>query len=127
GHFFPALWVNYSPALTDDKNYLFSLYPNDLIYVESRSKINFKLTQDKEKESTLEPEFSCSKILGYYQGCDVANGAINIITPDGTYLKHNQGVKRLKRFEKYQVDILGKSYPVKSEVRRKIIIKQKAR
>lgn len=111
----------------DEKDFLFSLYPNDLIYVESKKEMIFKIPPQKRKNSTLEPEFSCHKIFGYYQGTDRYAGAIDILTDDGAYLDHGQGVKRLLKIKKYQVDVLGNIHLVKKEIRRKFIIKQKAR
>lgn len=111
----------------DEKDFLFTLYPNDLIYVESKKEMIFKIPSKKRKNSTLEPEFSCHKIFGYYQGTDRYGGVIDILTDDGAYLDHGQGVKRLLKIKKYQVDVLGNIHLVKKEIRRKFIIKQKAR
>lgn len=111
----------------DEKDFLFTLYPNDLIYVESKKEMIFKIPPKKRKNSTLEPEFSCHKIFGYYQGTDRYGGVIDILTDDGAYLDHGQGVKRLLKIKKYQVDVLGNIHLVEKEIRRKFIIKQKAR
>ena len=89
--------------------------------------INFKVTKDKSEDSTLKPQFDCLSVLGYYEGTDIATGAINVITHDDSYLKHGQGVKTLVSLKKYQVDILGNVHPVKKEKRQAFSIKQKAK
>ena len=111
----------------DDKDFQFSLYPNDVIYVESKRKINFKVIKEKSKDSTLEPQINCLSVLGYYEGTDIATGSINVITHDNSYLKHGQGVKTLVKLKKYQVDILGYVHPVHKEKRQAFSIKQKAK
>lgn len=108
----------------DDKDFLFSLYPNDLIRIEGKQEVLFSLVNE---DSNLCKEFKSNQILVYYVKTGIANGTITVITNDHCYQKLSLGVKTLKSMEKYQVDVLGEVYPVKKEVRQKFTIQQKAR
>ena len=123
--------VAYKPyeewKLMDDKNFLFSLYPNDLIEVESKRDIKFALTKEAKKESTLEQSFLTRKVLSYYQGTNISTAAIHLINHDKTYEQTSLGVKTLKSIKKFQVDVLGEIHPIKKEARQKFTIQQKNR
>lgn len=82
--------------MTEDYNFKFSLYPNDLI----------KIKKKNEKEIYL-----------YYNSTHRGTGAINTITVNGEKKVNGIGVKNLEIFEKYQVDILGNISKVKKEKR----------
>lgn len=99
-----------------DEDFIFSLYPNDLINIESKRDIKFTVSQ---KESTLSESCLVKKIFAYYVGTDIATGSIKVIINDNTYFARGLGIKTLIKFEKYQVDVLGNISKVGKETRRK--------
>ena len=82
--------------MTEDYNFKFSLYPNDLVKIKKKN--------DKE-------------IIAYYTGTDRSTAAITLLKPDGSESIRGIGVKSLETFEKYQVDILGNISKIKKEKR----------
>ena len=88
--------------IDDSFEFLFSLYPNDLVRVK------------------LKKEFH----LGYYAGCDRSTGCINLWAHDRNQqvgkdgLIRGIGVKTAIAVEKYNVDVLGNCYPAPPEIRR---------
>ncbi len=90
------------PHVDETYQFLYSIYPNDLI----------KITQKG-------PSFT-----GYYAGCDRGSGNVNLwahdraetIGKDG--LIRGIGVKTALALEKFNVDVLGHIYPAPPEVRR---------
>lgn len=102
---------SYDEWLEMDENYtfLYSLYSNDLLYIKSKKGIKL-IKSDKTTKSVEEGCF-------YYKGTDIATGSINFITHDGQYSAKSVGVKTLIHFEKFEVDLLGNYYKVKSEPR----------
>ena len=93
----------------EERHFLFSLYPGDLVRVVSQKPINMKL---KNKKSQGEPELLRKEWLGYYVGIDIASACVDITNHERKYEKHGLGVKTLLAFEKYQVDPLGEYHPV---------------
>ena len=98
----------------DEKNFLFSLCQNDLIYLERKSAIKFKV---KNSESTLEKEIVRNKGIVYFEGGDISTAAISITTPEDAYFSRGLGFKTLQKVQKYQVDVLGNYTLVKKEKR----------
>lgn len=96
-----------------DANFLFSLYPNDLIRITHRKKLKLKPTQ---KGSKL-PEYETTSELLYYICSDISSAAISGITHDGNYEIAGCGIKKLDKLEKYTVDILGEYHKVSTETR----------
>ena len=97
----------------DEKDFLFSLYPNDLFFV--RGKDEIKLAK-KFKESSLPPEEQATFL--YFVSMDISDSSITCINHDNSYWKKSLGVKTLECFEKYTVDILGEYHKVEKETRR---------
>lgn len=97
----------------DDADFIFSLYPNDLIKITSKKSTSMKL---KNEGASLDKEISFKEKLLYYIKLNIATGKITFITNDASY-EGEKGVKRLDKLEKYTVDILGNYYPVKKEKR----------
>ena len=114
----PALDLLSCPPLTfteiDEGNFLFSLCQNDLIYLERKSAIKFKV---KNSESTLEKEIVRNKGIVYFEGGDIATAAISVTTPEDAYFSRGLGFKTLQKVQKYQVDVLGNYTLVKKEKR----------
>ncbi|MGN1467043.1 MAG: type II CRISPR RNA-guided endonuclease Cas9 [Ruminococcus sp.] len=98
----------------DDKNFIFSLYPNDLIRVVAKKDMEFSLAC---KESTLPKKLIANDILLYYKCCGITNASLTVINHDNTYTIPSLGVKRLVSLEKYQVDVLGNVHKVRKEKR----------
>lgn len=98
----------------DDKDFIFSLYPNDLIKVTSVSECVFSLVNDK---STLPPKTSAREFFVYYKNASISTASITVINHDNTYKISSLGVKTLQKIEKYQVDVLGNYHKVKKEKR----------
>lgn len=91
----------------DDKNFIFSLYPKDLIYIKGKNKI--KLNPNNKKEKSIEVD----EILAYYVKAGISVASITIQTHDNKYIQANLGIKSLQKLEKYEVDILGNYHKVK--------------
>lgn len=111
--------VAYKPyadwPVMDDSNFIFSLYPNDLIKFEHKNSVKFAKVN---KESTLNDFYSTKSEIVYFKGCNINTGAITIINHENTYVVSSLGVKTLPSLEKYQADVLGNYTKVKKEVRK---------
>ena len=99
----------------DDKDFLFSMYPHDLIYVERKE----AFTLDAPKNSSLDPTISKTKGLFYYRSFDSNTGSFKIYTHDSSYSKKSLGGKTLSCLKKYTVDILGNYSEVSLPEKRK--------
>lgn len=97
-----------------DEDFVFSLYPNDLIRVTHRKAMTLSITN---KGSTLPESKSTKSELLYYRGADISVGAISCVTHDSAYFIRGIGIKTLEKLEKYTVDVLGEYHPVKHETR----------
>ena len=98
----------------DEDDFVFSLYPNDLVRIRFSKEMKFSLSR---KDSTLPDERVMQEGLFYYRGTNISTGAIGIINHDNTYVIHGLGVKRLPLMEKYQVDVLGNISKIGKEKR----------
>lgn len=99
----------------DDKDFLFSMYPNDLIYVERKEV--FELTAPK--NSSLDPTISKTKGFFYYRSFNSNTGSFKIYTHDSSYYKESLGGKTLSCLKKYTVDVLGNYSEVSLPEKRK--------
>lgn len=99
----------------DDRDFLFSMYPNDLIYVESKK----AFTLDAPKNSSLDPTISKTKGFFYYRSFDSNTGSFKIYTHDRSYSKKSLGGKTLSCLKKYTVDVLGNYSEVSLPEKRK--------
>ncbi|MCL2566116.1 MAG: type II CRISPR RNA-guided endonuclease Cas9 [Defluviitaleaceae bacterium] len=97
----------------EEKDFLFSLYPNDLIHIKARRPMSFSKVN---KESKLPEKIEKEEEFVYYKGADIATGSITVINHDNSY-KTRPGTKTLSIFEKYQVDVLGNTSKVGRETR----------
>lgn len=98
----------------NEKDFQFSLYNNDLVFIERDSPINFSLTNEK---STLPSKFSTERTFVYYQKGNISNAAIKVETPDGAYVFNGLTLNTVRKIGKYQVDVLGNYTLVKKEKR----------
>lgn len=92
----------------DDKDFIFSLYPGDLVKVESPKKSGLKLKTPDKKHEKCE-----KKWLLYYVSAGIGSGNISVTSHDRRYLQESMGIKSLKSFEKYEVDVLGNYHKVR--------------
>lgn len=83
----------------DDKNFIFSLYSRDLIYVESDKGVQIKNIEDD--------VFRVNELYAYFTGADTSTASIAGKFHDSRASFRGLGIQGLKRFEKCQVDILG--------------------
>lgn len=97
-----------------EEDFIFSLYPNDLIRATHKTEI--KLTVQN-KDSSLQPTISRKSPLLYYKKTSISSGSITCITHDNTYQIPSLGVKTLVSLEKYTVDVLGNYHRVEKEHR----------
>ena len=107
------------PEMSDD-DFIFSLYPNDLIKVTHKSGVSLTVVN---KDSTLPPAMEGKEFMLYYRGTGIATGAISAINHDNSYGIPSLGVKTLEKLEKYTVDVLGEYHAVGKEVRQQFNIK----
>lgn len=101
--------------MTDD-DFVFSLYPNDLIRIYSKKMIGLNVTNKKsDLQSKITVEGNSGLFL-YYKGLDVSTAFLKGITHDNTYEIRSIG-KTMQRIEKYDVDVLGNVTMIKKEKR----------
>ena len=98
----------------DEKNFLFSIYPKHLIYLESIKPIQL---HSKYIKSSIEN----NKLLVYFNSADISGATIGITSTDNNFSAKGIGIKGLIQIKKYEVDVLGNYYEVKKEDRRRRI------
>lgn len=98
----------------DDKDFIFSLYPNDLLRVTHKTKL--KLTK-AQKESTLPDTYETKQEMLYYISANIHTAAIGCRNHDNTYEIGGMGIKTLEKLEKFTVDVLGEYHKVEKEPR----------
>ena len=73
-----------------DEDFIFSLYPNDLICATSKNGITLNVCR---KDSTLPPTVESKSFMLYYRGTNISTGGISCITHDNAYEIGGLGVK----------------------------------
>ena len=96
-----------------DEDFIYSLYPNDLIYFSSKKIVGFK--NNNKSSEILGVDMSEGYL--YYTGADISTASINVDFVDNSFSKHGLGVKTLKEFRKFTIDVLGNIHEVKKEKR----------
>lgn len=99
-----------------DDNFLFSVYPNDLIRVTAKKNLKLSCTFE---DSTLAKTVESNDLFFYYITSNIHTAAIMVIINDNSYEIGGMGIKTLKSIEKYQVDVLGNYFKVGKEKRQK--------
>ena len=99
--------------IMDDKDFLFSLYSNDMIHVVAKRDLSFTAAEGSSLTATMETKDTCV----YYKTADISTGNIKVITHDNSYEKRSFGIKTLLQLEKCEVDVLGNISFVKKEKR----------
>lgn len=98
----------------DDSDFVFSLYPDDLILLSAKKQVKLQLVN---KGSSLPAARSLRENeLLYYAAADISVAAINCRTHDNAYIAR-LGLKTIPKIEKYQVDMLGNVTKVEKEKR----------
>ncbi len=92
-------------------DFLFALYYNDLIFIESKKAFNLKSSNQNEKHT-----ISADRGFFYYKGINISTGAANIINHDNSY-EVSIGFKTLLKIQKYTVDVLGEKHLIEREKR----------
>ena len=105
-----------------EEDFLFSLYPKDLIRVQSKDGITLTLANSK---ATGEKEIFRHDMMLYYRGASISTASLTVETNDGRYMKGSLGVKTLLSIEKYQVDAPGNYTKVKLPEKRVPFSKQR--
>ena len=98
----------------DEKNFIFSLYPNDLLHVTHKKNLKLSLAN---KESTLPASREVKDAFLYYTSANIFTSAISVRNHDNTYLISGLGIKTLEKLEKYTVDVLGEIHKIEKEPR----------
>ena len=98
----------------EERNFLFSLYADDLIEVARKKIMPFTIVNS---DSTLPAAYETTHEIVYYAGLDISSGNIKVTTHDNSYSLRGLGIKTLKTLQKYEVDILGNVREVKIENR----------
>ncbi len=105
-----------------EEDFLFSLYPNDLIRITGKKPLTFSKIH---KESDLPDTISGYSMMAYYKGMNISTGAITCISHDNAYKQAGFGAKTLVCLEKFTVDVLGEYHKVGKEVRQPFRIKKR--
>lgn len=98
----------------DDKDFIFSLYPNDLIKIKAKKQMKFNVNL---KDSTLPKEKYADELFVYYKNAGIAVAQFGVITNDNSYSQTSLGIKSLLSIEKYTVDPIGNVHKVNKEKR----------
>lgn len=93
-----------------EKDFAFSLYPNDLVYI--RSKKGISVSYVAGSKCKLE------EVYGYFNNADISTASIQIGAHDNSFMARGIGIQNLDKLDKYQVDILGNRSLVKKETRK---------
>lgn len=100
-----------------DEDFLFSVYPNDLLLVEHKNEMKFSANF---KDTKLPKEYSTKQEFVYFKKAGISVASINVVTHDNGYGIASLGIKTLKNIEKYYVDVLGNRYRAPKEERKAI-------
>ena len=103
-----------------NEDFIFSLYPNDLIYIRNTKPIT--LTK-RRKDSDLPDTVIDYAFMVYYQGMNISGGTISCLSHDSAYEKQSLGVKTIQVIEKYTIDVLGEYHKVSKETRQPFHLK----
>ncbi|MBR1565227.1 MAG: type II CRISPR RNA-guided endonuclease Cas9 [Oscillospiraceae bacterium] len=97
-----------------EENFVFSLYPNDLLHVTHKKNLKLSLAN---KESTLPTTLEAKEAFLYFISANISTAVISCRNHDNTYQIASLGVKTLEKLEKYTVTVLGEVHKVEKEPR----------
>lgn len=86
-----------------DEDFIFSLYPGDLIYIKNKRGFNMVSMKKEFKKEKL----FVNEIYGYYIKCGINSSSIALSTHDRMYWQPSLGIRGLECIKKYEVDVLG--------------------
>lgn len=98
-----------------DEDFLYSIYPNDLLHIKSSTPKKFTKNIQKGKEND---SFEAEEAFVYYIKAGIGTGSITVVTHDNNYTIQSLGIKTLNCIEKYHVDVLGNKYKAAVEERK---------
>lgn len=98
-----------------DEDFLYSIYPNDLLYIKSSTPKKFTKNIQKGKKND---SFEAEEAFVYYIKAGIGTGSITVVTHDNNYTIKSLGIKTLSCIEKYHVDVLGNKYKAAVEERK---------
>ena len=93
----------------EDKNFIFSLFPRDLVKIKSKN--GWEVTLPNGEKKILNEEYM------YYNKTGISTASVSLFSHDKSFEIPSVGVKTLLCFEKYKVDVLGNITKVKKEKR----------
>lgn len=99
-----------------EEDFLFSVYPNDLLHIKAKKAIKFTVSN---KDSSLPKEILRNDVLVYYNGADISTASVKVLSHDNSYFVRGLGIKTLMSIEKYTVDPLGNYSKVGREPRQR--------
>lgn len=98
----------------DDSNFVFSLYPGDLIFIKSKQPLTlFK----KNSEASGDNEIYRDEALLYFKGADINTTRWEYVTHDRKYEGRTR-IKNLLDIQKFEVDELGNCHRVSQPEKR---------
>lgn len=97
-----------------DENFVFSLYPNDLLRATHKTRLKLAKAQE---DSTLPDTYETKQEMLYYISADIAAASITCRNHDNSYRIRGMGIKTLEKLEKFTVDVLGEYHKVEKEPR----------
>jgi len=99
-----------------EEDFLFSLYPNDLVWLEHKKSLPLKLNKHNETGSLVDKIEKKGEYL-YFKGVGIGDSAMVAINHDNSY-EFKSSTKTLVAFEKWEVDVLGNISKIGKEPRK---------
>ena len=87
--------------ITDEDQFLFSLYQNDVIHISHNKGITLKYNGENSGPEKI------TDFIGYYVGTNIFTSSLSIRASDSSYVAEGVGIASLPLIEKMQVDYLG--------------------
>lgn len=103
--------------IMQERNFIFSLYPGDAVYVKSKKPVFVKSTNKSHSGIMIqEGLFTFTKAV-------ISVAGIALRSQDRQYEKTALGIKSLQVLEKWEIDILGRPHRIKHEQERQKFVK----
>ena len=88
-------------TISDEDQFLFSLYQNDVIHISHNKGITLKYNGENSGPEKI------TDFIGYYVGTNIFTSSLSIRASDSSYSAEGVGLASLPLIEKMQVDYLG--------------------
>ncbi|MDE1549162.1 type II CRISPR RNA-guided endonuclease Cas9 [Jeotgalibaca caeni] len=98
---------------TREEEFLFSLYPRDMVHIQTKSGIKPIFSNGRKPE----PHETVYDFIGYFYGADIFTGSIQVVAHDNSYRGRGIGIANLLNLEKYSVDYFGDYHKVTEKKR----------